>query len=327
MTSILVGIALPLALVLIAAWRAYRYRGLRETWILTAALGLLGSAKLARVPVITDEYIDEGLHAITGVYNLTDFTGMLLGTLAATTFAAFASFTIGGNWSTSRRLPYFYAVVTALMAGTFLMTPVTESPTSYMTADFPMTGWLAAYWTVYLGTIGVAALSILVVTVNAMRKVRRGPLAAGLATFAVGATIAAAYVAMKIADLYVNNDPDLDETWYAQHSKTVSLVLVLGLVATFAIVGGIVIAETFPRRYRRYQLLRNRMHEWQEATRLNEGVVLTPTEPTLTRWAAWRASKDSVAAHRLMVELSDIGMFGAAQAAPETSALQTPTGQ
>ncbi|WP_420879003.1 hypothetical protein [Rhodococcus sp. (in: high G+C Gram-positive bacteria)] len=307
MISILVGLALPLLLLLVAGYRAYRYRRRRETWILTAAIGFLGVAKLARVPVITDEYIDEWLHAGIGIYNLCDFIGMWLGALAATTFAGFAAFTVGGHRSIGRRLPVIYAVVTAMMFGAFLMTPVTDTPTSYMTADFPMNGWLAVYWTVYLGTIAVAGASVIVTAVQALRKVRRGPLVAGLSILAAAAAIAVAYVAFKIVDLYVNNDPDRVHGWYAQNSKTIAFVLILGLVASFIAFGGVVAAETLPRRRRRYRILRTRMQEWQAVTRTNKSVVLAQhTAPPLTRWTAWKSSSDSIASHRLMVELSDI---------------------
>ncbi|WP_137726190.1 hypothetical protein [Prescottella subtropica] len=307
MISILIGLVLPLILLLVAGYRVYRYRDRRETWLLTAAIGFLGAAKLARVPVVTDDYVDEWLHAITGIYNLCDFTGMWLGTLAATTFAGFAAFTVGGHQSIGRRLLVVYAAVTALMFGTFLMTPVTDTPTSYMTADFPMTGSLAAYWTVYLGTIGAAGTGVIVTAMQALRKVRRGPLVAGLSILAAAAAMAVVYVAFKIVDLYVNNNSDQAHSWYAENSKAIAFVLILGLVTSFIGFGGLVAAVTLPRRCRRYRLLRTRMQEWQSVTSSNRDVVLEQnTAPPLTRWAAWKASTDSIASHRLMVELSDV---------------------
>lgn len=307
MIAVLAGLVLPLILLVVASYRMYRYRDRRETWILTAAIGLLGAAKLARVPVITDDYVDGWLHTVTGIYNLSDFTGMWLGALAASTFAGFAAFTIGGHQSIGRRLAVVYAAVTALMLGTFLMTPVTETPTSYMTADFPMTGPLTAYWTVYLGTIGAASIGLLATAVQALRKVRRGPLVTGLSLLATAATIAVVYVAFKIVDLYVNNTSAHDGGWYAENSKTIAFVLILGLVASFTGFGALVAAVTLPRRFGRYRLLRVRMREWQSATSTNRSIVLAHhTTPALTRWTAWKASSDSIASHRLIVELSDV---------------------
>ena len=105
--------------VFLALFRLTRMRtGGRSADYLSATLLCFGMGKLARTPVVSDEWIDGWFHSWSGVWNVTDFAGMALGAVGAI-FLVHAVAGIFGRPLPRTLLAGSIAVVVAGMAVTF----------------------------------------------------------------------------------------------------------------------------------------------------------------------------------------------------------------
>lgn len=302
-----------LAAVLVAIRRFVVLRdGGQLPHLLSAALLCFGLGKLARTPVVSDEWIDGWFHSLTGIWNVSDFVGMSLGVTGAQ-FMMFGVGAILGKPAPKWALPASIAVVWAELGITFALSPVPHEPTSFMSQDFAMTGWFALYWAFYLLGLGIPMATIGLLSARAAKVFQPGTARkAALATAACGLG-GSLYVLHKLVNLTVERFGVF--RWYADNAPTISLsILTCMLVLSSAALILVPLAST-RRRLRRYTLLRDRIADWRAMHADNPEIALDPSLMPEGRWALWEATADAVATNRMMVELAD----SATQPAPTSS--------
>jgi hypothetical protein len=280
---------------------------------------LIGTAKLARTPQITDEMINPVIERATGMSNVMTLVGMALAACAAVPAVALMRTLTGHE---VRYVPWLLAqaAVVAALTTTYAISPIADIPSSYITADIPFTPAVYAYWIVFLGSIGLAGAVNAALASRAFRVVRRGPFALTLIGWAGTATLVCLYTINKICDLILA-DINVDGNWYSANVKHISLVIAL-LIASAAIATVLVHPVVrMPHRWRRFQVLRRSADAWAEA-RIKFPVFVLPGSkdvPT-TAWQCWSAAKHPITAYNLQVELAD-----AANAAARNDRAETAT--
>ncbi|WP_157555171.1 hypothetical protein [Nocardia crassostreae] len=160
--SVVIGAIIPAVLLTLAAHRirSNRHGSHRGTHTgitnpLTQLLLLLGLAKLCRVPVLTDDVINPVLRDATGVANVMSLAGMTFGALSAIPILGVSSYITGRNLVPRAQLGIAVVIVVAMIT-TFLRTPMADTPTSYMSNDFAVTGPVMAYWVAFLAPLASA---------------------------------------------------------------------------------------------------------------------------------------------------------------------------
>ncbi|MEU7140294.1 hypothetical protein ABZ942_12655 [Nocardia sp. NPDC046473] len=307
--KIAIGALIPILLLLLAAHRIRsdsRNRNREFTGILnpfTQLLLCLGLGKLFRVPHITDDLINPVLRQLTGVANIMSLAGMTFGALAAIPIVAFSSYITG------RRVPVRAQIVAAAliviaMTVTFLRTPMADTPTSFMSNQFAVTGPVIAYWTAFIAPLAISTLVSSSLMIREALWVRRGPFARALAGMAATFTLGFIYCCHKVLNLalkYNNSDSFL-------HHNAVTISNSIGLAAMVAAASS---AATYAwyiwkDRIIRYQLLRRYGGAWMDARTASPDVVLDQTyEFRPTRRVCWAAARSHEAAYRLQIELAD----------------------
>lgn len=272
-------------------------------WAYTQVCLLLGSAKLARTPNITDGPINSFFESVTGLANVMTFVGMSLAA-GATVPAVVLMFALTGRpvsyrpWLVSQ----FLIVVAMFLA--YVLSPIADIPSSYITTDIPFTWSVWVYWGVFLGSIGIAGALNASLALRAVRLVRVGPFALTLGGWALTAGLACVYTANKAVDLAMTA-LEIEGNWYTENVKAVSLVLVL-LTALAAILTILVYpAALLPYRMRRFKVLMRSASTWREVRQTYPEFALPMAEPPATPWQCWKAAKDPLSAYSLQVELAD----------------------
>lgn len=283
-------------------------------WAYTQVCLLIGAAKLARTPHITDAVVNPIIERATGLSNVMTLVGMTLAACAAVPAVALMLSLTGHE---IRYRPWIggQAAIIAAMATAYLSSPIASVPSSCITANIPFTPAVYGYWFVFLGSIGLAGAVNAVLAVRAYYVVRRGPFAMTLLGWATAASLVCLYTVNKIVDLSLT-DFNIDDGWYSNHVKSASLVLVL-LIALSA-TGTILIYPVvrIPHRWRRFQVLRRSADVWIEA-RTQYPVFVLPgsAEVPTNGWECWKAAKLKTPCRRttLQVEIADAANAAASQ--------------
>ncbi|WP_155980973.1 hypothetical protein [Nocardia sp. CNY236] len=290
---------------------------------LTQLLLFLGLAKLCRVPVITDDIINRVLRDATGLANVMSLGGMTFGALAAIPILGVSSYITGRNLTPRTQLGIAFMIVTAMIA-TFLRTPMANTPTSYMSNDFPVTGPVMAYWLAYLTPLASALVIGCAYIIRELMWVRSGPFARALAAIALCELLGLVYCAFKVYNLYLQR-VGIDNFWH-QNAAPVSIALGLMALIAAGASAGIYATHILRDRFRRYRLLRDFGHRWLAARAANPAVVLDKSDPFLpTRRMCWTASRSGATAYRCKSNWPTICAKSEAQA-PQT-APRSPDGR
>ena len=272
-------------------------------WAYTQVCLLVGLAKLARTPVITDDVINPALKTVTGLANVMTFVGMSLAA-CATVPAVVLMLALTGRPVAYR--PWFIAqaVIAGAMFIAYVISPIADIPSSYITTDIPFTWSVWMYWGVFLGSVGLAGALNAALAVQAVRVVRNGPFALTLGGWATTAGLACIYTVNKIVDLALT-ELDIEDNWYTEHVKTISLILAL-LIALAAMATVLIYpAVRLPYRVRRFKVLRKSAATWLKARQEYPEFALPMADPPTTQWQCWTAAKDPLSAYSLQVELAD----------------------
>lgn len=272
-------------------------------WAYTQVCLLVGLAKLARTPVITDDVINPALKTVTGLANVMTFVGMSLAACAAVP-AVVLMLALTGRPVAYR--PWFIAqaVIAGAMFIAYAISPIADIPSSYITTDIPFTWPVWMYWGVFLGSVGLAGALNAALAVQAVRVVRSGPFALTLGGWATTAGLACIYTVNKIVDLALT-ELDIEDNWYTEHVKTISLILAL-LIALAAMATVLIYpAVRLPYRVRRFKVLRKSAATWLAARQEYPEFALPMADPLTTQWQCWTAAKDPLSAYSLQVELAD----------------------
>ncbi|MFD4440518.1 hypothetical protein ACFWPK_12155 [Nocardia sp. NPDC058519] len=270
---------------------------------LTQLLLALGLAKACRIRHITDNVINPILQDWTGVANVMSLAGMTFGALAAIPLLTLVSYITGRDLPIGAQAASAVAIVVAMVV-TFLSTPMADTPTEYMSNDFPVTGPVVMYWIAYLGPLASAVVVSAVYAVRELTWVRRGPFAAALGFIVVACTLGLTYCVFKILNLVLQQRHS-DGFWY-RNAEFISIALGLAAIAAAGSAAGIYAAYLLKDRLRRYRLLRHNGDIWVRARTMNPDVVLDPGLAFgTTRRACWAAARSPEAAYRLQIELAD----------------------
>ena len=272
-------------------------------WAYTQVCLLVGLAKLARTPVITDDVINPALKTVTGLANVMTFVGMSLAA-CATVPAVVLMLALTGRPVAYR--PWFIAqaAIAGAMFVAYVISPIADIPSSYITTDIPFTWSVWMYWGVFLGSVGLAGALNAALAVQAVRVVRSGPFALTLVGWATTAGLACIYTVNKIVDLAMT-ELDIEDNWYTEHVKTISLILAL-LIALAAMATVLIYpAVRLPYRVRRFKVLRKSAATWLAARQEYPEFALPMADPPATQWQCWTAAKDPLSAYSLQVELAD----------------------
>ena len=272
-------------------------------WAYTQVCLLVGLAKLARTPVITDDVINPALKTVTGLTNVMTFVGMSLAA-CATVPAVVLMLALTGRPVAYR--PWFIAqaAIAGAMFVAYVISPIADIPSSYITTDIPFSWSVWMYWGVFLGSVGLAGALNAALAVQAVRVVRSGPFALTLVGWATTAGLACIYTVNKIVDLAMT-ELDIEDNWYTEHVKTISLILAL-LIALAAMATVLIYpAVRLPYRVRRFKVLRKSAATWLAARQEYPEFALPMADPPATQWQCWTAAKDPLSAYSLQVELAD----------------------
>lgn len=270
---------------------------------LSATMLCYGVGKLARTPVVSDEWIDGWFHSWSGVWNVTDFSGMALAAVGAI-FLVHAVAGILGRPLPKPLLVGSISTAVVAMAVAFALSPVPHAPTAFMSQDFAMTGWFAVYWLIYLSCLGVASGTVALLAGRAAAVFRPGVPRVAVGSVSAAGFFGFLYVVHKVVNLTVEHFGVW--SWYSAQAPQISL-----LTLAFAILSGatgllLMLATAVGRRLSRYRLLRGRIQEWRDTHAQDPDVALDQTlVPSESRRSLWKATRDPVAAHRMLIELAD----------------------
>lgn len=277
--------------------------GGRAADYLSATMLCYGLGKLARTPVVSDEWIDGWFHSWSGVWNVTDFAGMALGAVGAI-FLVHAVAGIFGRPLPGAHLTGSIGAAVGGMAVAFALSPVPHAPTAFMSQDFSMTGWLAVYWLIYLSCVGLASGTVAVLAGRAVAVFQRGVPRASVASISAAGMFGFLYVTHKVVNLTVEHF-DVWQ-WYSDHAPQISLATLACALLSGAIGLLLMLAAAVRRRISRFRLLRGRIQEWHSSHTQDPDVALDQAlMPSGNSWSLWKATRDPVVAHRMLVELAD----------------------
>lgn len=270
---------------------------------LSATMLCYGLGKLARTPVVSDDWIDGWFHSWSGVWNVTDFAGMALAAVGA----IFLVHAVAGIFG--RPLPV-YSLVTSIgaavggMGVAFALSPVPHAPTAFMSRDFAMTGWFAIYWLIYLSCLGLASGTVALLAGRAAAVFRPGVPRVAVASVSAAGVFGFVYVAHKVVNLTVEHFNVWP--WYSEHAPQISLATLACAILSGATGLLLMLGAAVGRRVGRYRLLRGQIKEWQDSRSHAPDVFLDEAlMPSGSSWSLWKSTRDPVVAHRMLVELAD----------------------
>lgn len=304
---------LPIVLLVFGLQRLPLYRRRPQTRPMTVLLLTLSVAQMFRIHALADDKLDPVLHEVTGLWNMSVLIAQALAICAATQWVGMVAH------STQRSFPrrYRYAVTTALVSGlviSFLLSPAPSRPTYYLSQTFAAEGWMLVYWVIFLGSLSLCVVVPFYLLVRMALIVKTGELARVLTAAAVACGMILLYAVHKI--VYLVAFARGIENWYTDHTVQISLFLIMSPLLVAGYVAWVYIWTTLLPRVQRYRRIVAYMDEWQAlATRSN--AILADTLIPSSKRAAWRASRNSVASTRLMVEMVD-GEDGKATSAGAT---------
>lgn len=290
--------------VLLALYRlAWMRPASRAADYLSATMLCCGLGKLARTPVVSDEWIDGWFHSWSGVWNVTDFSGMTLGAVGAI-FLVHSVAAIFGRPLPRRLLAGSIGVAFAGMAVTFALSPVPDAPTAFMSRDFALTGWFAAYWLIYLSALGLASGTLAVLAWRSASVFQKGLPRIAVRSVSTAGWFGLLYVVHKVVNLTVEHFGVWP--WYSAHAPKISLATLACAIASGATGLLLMVGVALGRRVRRYGLLRDRIQDWHSSRDQAPDVALDPAlMPSENRWELWKATHNPVVTHRMLVELAD----------------------
>lgn len=301
---------LPIVLLVFGLQRLPLYRRRPQTRPMTVLLLTLSVAQMFRIHALADDKLDPVIREVTGLWNISVLIAQALAICAATQWVGIVAH------STQRRFPRRprYAVTTTLVAGlviSFLLSPAPSRPTYYLSQTFAAEGWMLVYWVIFLGSLSLCVAVPFYLLVRMAFIVKTGELARVLTAAAVACGMILLYAVHKI--VYLVTFARGIENWYTAHTVQISLFLIMSPLLVAGYVAWVYIWTTLLPRVQRYRRIVSYMDEWQAlATRSN--AILADTLIPSSKRAAWRASRNSVASTRLMVEMVD-GEDGKATAA------------
>lgn len=270
---------------------------------LSATLLCFGLGRLARTPVISDEWVDGWFHSWSGVWNVTDFLGMALAAVGA----IFLVHTVAGIFGRPISTPLLIGSIGAAVAGmgaTFALSPVPHAPTAFMSRDFDMTGWFAIYWLIYLSCLGFATGTVALLAGRAAAVFRPGAPRTAVASLAIAGLFGLMYVTHKVVNLTVEYFDVWG--WYSEHAPHISLATLACALLSGVLGLLLMLSAAVGRRVGRFRLLRDRVQEWRDSHAHAPDVSLDDAlMPSGSIWSLWKATRDPVVAHRMLVELAD----------------------
>ena len=294
--------AIPsIVLLAFAANRLPDYRSRPGSQPLTNILLLIGAGQALRIHAIFDDRVNPILHDLTGVWNISCVVAQCLGVAACVQIIAVALQVQGVRVSRPAKYALAALPIGGMVTG-FLLSPATEHPTHLLSETFPAHGPLLVYWVLYLGTIATSVSIVLLLILRLGFMVKTGPLAKVLLAAVFGPAMGALYCIHKALYL-VLRDHNVDN-WYTRHTQAISLVAVVLPLIGLSYIAWLYLRAVMPARIERYKKVRAQIHRWEAVTPSTHAVLQSALIPR-TRRAAWRASRNALAAHRMMVEIVD----------------------
>ncbi|MBY6413389.1 hypothetical protein HQ346_16970 [Rhodococcus sp. BP-252] len=292
---------LPVVLLLFALQRLTMYRQKPRTRPLTVMLLTLSAAQSFRIHALADDKLDPILHRATGLWNLSVLVAQILAVCAATQLVGIVAH------STQRRFPrrYRYSLSAALsiaLGVSFLLSPAPTRPTHFLSQTFTAEGWMLVYWVIFLGSLALCVIVPLYLLVRMALIVRTGELARVLIGAALACAMVLLYAVHKIAYL-VAFDRGIDN-WYTHHTVQISLFLIMSPLIFAGYVAAVYVWTALLPRVQRYRRIVAYMERWQILATQSNAILAEALIPSSKR-TAWKASRDSVASTRLMVEMVD----------------------
>lgn len=293
----------PIALLVLGLQRLDVYRKKVDTRPTTNILILLGTAQALRIHAIADDHIDPFLQQLTGVWNLTALVAMSLGVCACVQICGLAAHAIGKDMATWERRGLSVVLVSTMVVS-FLASDAPRTPTGYLSQTFPATGPMLVYWVVFIGSIAGSVSFCLYYLTGLIKQVKSGTMAPVLIAVAVACVMGIAWCGHKVTYLIMRGH-DV-ENWYTEHTRTVSLILILSPLALIGCAMAIYLVAPVPQRVSRYRKIRAHLGRWKALTESDKDAVLEEQLIPHSRYAAWRASRNSIASVRMMTEIADV---------------------
>lgn len=292
---------LPAVLLLFALQRLSMYWSRPQTRPMTVLLLTLSTAQCFRIHALADDKVDPVIYELTGLWNVSVLIAQALAICAATQLVGIVAH------STQRSFPrhYRYGLTSVLMLGlvaSFLLSPAPTKPTYFLSQTFVAEGWMLVYWVIFLGSLCLCVTVPLYLLARMVWIVKTGELARVLAGAALACAMVLLYAVHKIA--YLAAFGRGVDNWYTQHTAQISLFLIMSPLVFAGYVAWVYVWTSLLPRVQRYRRIVSYMEQWQTlATRSN--AILADTLIPSSKRAAWRASRNSVASTRLMVEMVD----------------------
>jgi hypothetical protein len=295
----------PAALLLVAVHRTGVSRRQREVGsnAVTRILLLMAVTQGLRIHALTDEHLDPIVHRVSGIWNASCVLAMCTGVFVCAEIVTIVVSTRGRNITGIARygIP---AALAGVMVVAFLNSPAASTRTQFLSQTFPATGPMLVFWVVFIGSIGFAAATVFYWTWR-MRAV-----------LAIGGRFAPALIAVMLASgaglvwsihkvTYLVLRGHQIENWYTQHTTAISLILISSPAFMAGCVAITQQVSALPDRLDRYRTIRKLMSTWQSVRESSDEVVLESGLIPATRFATWKASSNSMASHRMMVEIAD----------------------
>jgi hypothetical protein len=295
----------PAALLLVAIHRirVSRRRGTTAGRAVTRILLLMAFAQGMRVHALTDDHLDPIVHRVSGIWNTSCVVAQCTGVFVCAEIVAVVVMARGRQITGIARYGVPAALV-GVMVVAFLNSPASSTRTRFLSQTFPATGPMLVYWVIFIGSIGSTA-AIVLYWMWRMREVLvlGGRFAHALIAVMLASAAGLVWSIHKITYLVLRGH-DI-ENWYTSHTTIISLVLIS---SPLAMAGCVAIAHQvsgLPERLARYRAIRNLMSTWQSVRESSDNVVLDSRLIPATRFTTWKASINSMASHRMMVEIAD----------------------
>ncbi|WP_141216176.1 MULTISPECIES: hypothetical protein [Nocardiaceae] len=292
---------IPVVLLLFSLQRLPMFRSKPKTRPMTVLLLTLSTAQFFRIHALADDKLDPVFHSVTGLWNMSVLIAQALAVCAATQLVGIVAHSTQRNFPR----PYRYGLSAALMVAlviTFLLSPAPTRPTYYLSQTFVAEGWMLVYWVIFLGSLSLCVTVPLYLLVRMAWIVKTGELARVLVGAALACAMVLLYAVHKIAYL-VAFGRNVDN-WYTQHTVQISLFLIMSPLLFAGYVAWVYVWTSLLPRIQRYRRIVSYMERWQTLASQSNAILAENLIPSSKR-AAWRASRNSVASTRLMVEMVD----------------------
>ncbi|NMN99299.1 hypothetical protein [Antrihabitans stalactiti] len=292
----------PTMLVAIIALRLPTYRDRPNTRTFTNLLMLLAGFSLLQIEPIAYGQIDPRFHTLTSVWGISGLVAWLLLTAALWNGLTLV-LRVAGHQLSMRRVVAGTLILWTILIVTFMLSPAPdiEAPTEPLRA----TGPLAVFWAAILATTAATPIVCLFYLRRVWRLVENGPIRTVLIAVAGTCWSLILWCVHKVSFFVLD---DLGFTnWYTDHTILISRSLLSLTALLFCCVAVIYARTQLPERLRRYRQIRQLTMHWHAVTPKSNAVLETGLIPR-TRHAAWQASRNPLAAHRMMIEILDAGV-------------------